>query len=428
MDQPTVSLCMIVRDEEAVIGRAIGSALPLVDEIIVCDTGSQDETVVMARSLGSRIVHHRWSDDFAAARNAALAEATSDWILVLDADEELDEVDPDRWGSLLADPAAAGYELTLVNTAGGQKQAFRLVRLFRNDPAVRYCYPVHEQIIPALNAWAARRGLQVLPSPLVIRHAGYGPEQRAAKRPRNRRLLAKAVREHPDEPYLHFQLGAESLSLLEDEVVPTAGMNAAAVSLERAWALAEDYDDREKLQRPWLADLAALLGSVRLTAGMDHAALDILRRGWNLFRPHPRLQFLYCRAAMATGELDPADIENLAAALAERPRHLLLGELRLRQGRPDEGGRHYRQVLAVTRDDTRALLGLACCLRDQQRPREALGLFLRAVSANQWNWRAWREGARLMRQQGLSDQARSWSATFAEHFPDHPDNAAGAVG
>ena len=75
MKRKTVSLCMIARDEEACIGKAIKSALALVDEIVVVDTGSRDNTRIIAEGYGARIVDEVWHDDFASARNAALAAA-----------------------------------------------------------------------------------------------------------------------------------------------------------------------------------------------------------------------------------------------------------------------------------------------------------------------------------------------------------------
>ena len=82
-----IALVMIVRDEARSLERCLASALPWVDETVVVDTGSRDATIEIARRLGARVGHFAWSDDFAAARNAALALTDASWRLVLDGDE-----------------------------------------------------------------------------------------------------------------------------------------------------------------------------------------------------------------------------------------------------------------------------------------------------------------------------------------------------
>ena len=84
---PRISLCLIARDEGDVIERCLESARPYVDEVVVVDTGSNDDTRGKAKACGAKVVVRTWTDDFSAARNAALAEATGEWLLVLDADE-----------------------------------------------------------------------------------------------------------------------------------------------------------------------------------------------------------------------------------------------------------------------------------------------------------------------------------------------------
>jgi tetratricopeptide (TPR) repeat protein len=404
---------MIVRDEEAVLATALESARHLVDEIIVCDTGSTDGTMALARSFGAQVVEFPWCDDFSAARNAALKAAGGQWILILDADEELAPIDRDELQRLLDDPLVAGYQLTLTNPEGPGYRDFPIVRLFRNDPAVRYRFPVHEQIVPSLNTWAAGRGLSVAASPLVIRHSGYQEDKRAAKRPRNRRLLEKAVADHPDEPYLHFQLGGESVSLLDGEVLPRAGMLEATVSLETAWRLTAELDDDEKRSRTWLADLAALLGSALMVAGQGEQAWLVLQEGGRLFPEDSRLAFLGCL-------VDPPDFPARANGLPDPWRHRVLGELSRRQGQPDQAIDHFRQALSLSSEYSLAMSGIADCLADQGSDRDALAWYLKAVKASEWNWRAWLAGSRLMTRLGLTEQAGNWRATFVSHFPDHP--------
>ena len=86
---PRISLCMIARDEERFLADGLASARSAVDEIIVVDTGSRDRTRSIALAAGARVIEFAWCDDFAAARNAGLAEASGTHVLVLDADERL---------------------------------------------------------------------------------------------------------------------------------------------------------------------------------------------------------------------------------------------------------------------------------------------------------------------------------------------------
>ncbi len=124
MKRRTVSLCLIARDEEGAIGLAIKSALALVDEVIVVDTGSRDNTRIIAEGYGARIVEFAWRDDFAAARNAALDEAFGDWVLILDADERLEPLRPVDFQRLLANETAAGYRVERVDARTDTVAAF----------------------------------------------------------------------------------------------------------------------------------------------------------------------------------------------------------------------------------------------------------------------------------------------------------------
>lgn len=103
-----VSLCLIAKDEEEFILSCLNSAKHLVDEIIVVDTGSRDETAGAALAAGARVFNFSWTGDFAAARNFALERAGSDWILVLDADEVLAPVNVEEFGELLFRPRCRG--------------------------------------------------------------------------------------------------------------------------------------------------------------------------------------------------------------------------------------------------------------------------------------------------------------------------------
>src|SRR5207245_5074676 len=97
-----VSLCMIVKNEEANLGACLASVADLVDEIILVDTGSTDKTKEIAAQFGARVFDFPWVDSFAAARNECLRHATGAWIFWLDADDRLDEDNRQRLRALFA--------------------------------------------------------------------------------------------------------------------------------------------------------------------------------------------------------------------------------------------------------------------------------------------------------------------------------------
>uniref|UniRef100_B8HX22 Glycosyl transferase family 2 n=1 Tax=Cyanothece sp. (strain PCC 7425 / ATCC 29141) TaxID=395961 RepID=B8HX22_CYAP4 len=173
--RPLLSLCMIVKNESANLPRCLSSARSHVDEMIVVDTGSEDDTVEVARQYGARVSFFDWCDDFAAARNAALDQARGEWILVLDGDEELSLTIDLR--QLLQDSVGVLSYLTLfVNVYDGDrsKSVGVVRRLFRNLPGVRYIGRFHEQVIYP----GEERGLGTNISTELIKilHYGYAPE------------------------------------------------------------------------------------------------------------------------------------------------------------------------------------------------------------------------------------------------------------
>lgn len=196
-----LTLVMIARDEERTIARCLRSVSPYVDQLLVLDTGSRDNTVDIARACGADVHHMPWPGSFAVARNRALDLANADWNLVLDADEWLMAGGEELRGSL-ADMQTAG--VVRVDSFTGEPAATTvssdwITRLLPRG--VRYEGAVHEQ--PVLTA--ARRRLS-----LVIGHDGYRPDAMRAKRGRNRALLQSALKTvDGQDPYLLFQLGKD---------------------------------------------------------------------------------------------------------------------------------------------------------------------------------------------------------------------------
>jgi tetratricopeptide (TPR) repeat protein len=202
-----VSACLIVKDAQASLPRCLGSIADLVQELIVVDTGSKDVTPSQAASLGGRVYHFPWTDDFSAARNESLRHATGRWILSLDADEYVDEPNRQKLRGLLASlpDEDAGYVMTVRSLLpSGSPLDLQNVRLFRNHPDIRWKYRVHEQISPAI----LRLGHPLRGTDVVMEHAGYeDPQVRRRKLERNARLLELDLQDRPDDAFVLFNLG-----------------------------------------------------------------------------------------------------------------------------------------------------------------------------------------------------------------------------
>jgi tetratricopeptide (TPR) repeat protein len=205
-----LSLCMIMRDEEEHLARCLESVQGVVDEIVIVDTGSVDRSVEIAESFGARVLHEEWKGDFAAPRNTAIDAATGDWILVLDADEEL--VDAAKVRDLLHDESMEGYCLREVNFIGEERGIESVVnsafRIFRNRPAYRYSGALHEQIMGTVDPEGGRCTRFV---GIEIHHYGYlEPTSRAKeKTDRNMAIVMEEVARKPHDSFTLFNAGVE---------------------------------------------------------------------------------------------------------------------------------------------------------------------------------------------------------------------------
>ena len=227
----TLSLCMIVKDEEAMIGRCLEAARGAVDEIVVVDTGSTDRTIEIAERHGARVLHHAWDGDFSAARNASFAAATGDWVMYLDADEVLVAEDAHRLRALAGRTWREAFFLTETNHTGdiddGTAITHDAMRMFRNRPEYRFEGRIHEQIAQQLPGYLPERQERTT---VRVEHFGYLGAVRDTKdkTSRNLSLLERQAADGDDTPFLHFNLGSEYAA--------TGDAPRALTHFERAWA------------------------------------------------------------------------------------------------------------------------------------------------------------------------------------------------
>jgi tetratricopeptide (TPR) repeat protein len=189
-----LAAALIVRDESRFLSDCLASIRNVVDDIVVVDTGSVDDSPAIAAAYGARVFHRAWDDDFAAARNAALDRCESEWILYIDADERLDPVKRSAVQALLADAPEVAFRMLLRPWTGATP--YREYRLWRNDPRIRFEGVIHEKVVPSIHAVADADHRPVGVCDLLLTHVGYEGDQ-TRKHRRNLPLLRRQVRTEP---------------------------------------------------------------------------------------------------------------------------------------------------------------------------------------------------------------------------------------
>ncbi|MBW4620796.1 MAG: tetratricopeptide repeat protein [Cyanosarcina radialis HA8281-LM2] len=206
-----LSLCSIVKNEEAALPQCLGSVKDIVDETIVLDTGSSDRTVEIAKEFGAKVYHFEWNNDFSAARNESLKYAQGEWILVLDADEVLvPEIVPALKQAIQSDRHIL---LNLVRQEVGATQSpYSLVsRLFRRHRDIYFSRPYHAIVDDSIAQLLQREPhwqIGYLPE-IAMRHYGYQPGAIAAKDKLGKAQagMEEFLATNPDDAYVCSKLG-----------------------------------------------------------------------------------------------------------------------------------------------------------------------------------------------------------------------------
>lgn len=216
----TLSLCMIVKNEAENLPRCLNSVKDSVDEIIVTDTGSDDQTIAIARTFSAKVGSIEWTNDFAAARNQAIEKATGDWIVVLDADETLTEAGRDLLEQVRLGHPIGGQALETVlavtllrhEVNAAQSPYSEVSRLFRNRPEIQFKRPYHETVDDSISQIIQQEPLwQVAFWPdVAIAHTGYEADAIAQRNKfaRAESTMAAYLSEHPNDAYICNKLGA----------------------------------------------------------------------------------------------------------------------------------------------------------------------------------------------------------------------------
>ncbi len=211
----TVTLVMIVKNESANLGTCLASVEEQVDEIIIVDTGSTDNTLEIAGKYTDKIFTYPWDGNFSAARNYAIGKAKGDWLLSLDADEVLLSK-PGQLKKLVSKSKKIdAYMLPLlypISEKTGEYNQFLILRLFRNKKEYRFEGAIHEQVI------VHHHEVVDIATELMIQHNTVSPQERNHKRGRNLVALKKAYWVAPQNYFLQYYLGIEWLGLAKPKL------------------------------------------------------------------------------------------------------------------------------------------------------------------------------------------------------------------
>ena len=303
-----LSLCMIVRDNASTLRPCLTSIRPWVDEMIVVDTGSHDDTPAIAQELGARVFHFPWCDDFAAARNESLRHARGRWLFWMDSDDTIDAENGHQLRCLACGPHPTGvlaYVMQVHCPAADDGTGRGLtvvdhVKMFRNHVGVRFEFRIHEQVLPSIR----RLGGDVAWTDIFVVHSGadHTAEGRQRKYERDFRILGLELKDKPDHPFVLFNLGMTHADMGDHD--------RAVEYLERC--LRCSHPDESHVRKAHSLLVASLAARGRLDEAWQACC-----EGRKTFPVDPELLFRQGMAAHALGRLEEAE-HAYRGALADR--------------------------------------------------------------------------------------------------------------
>ena len=428
--RPRLSVCMIVKNEERFLAQALRSVRGVAHQVIVVDTGSTDHTVAIAREHGAEVHHFQWNDNFSDARNFALEHARGDWVLSLDADEELTPESIEKLWQDLAAPNRLAYRIPLRNHIDTADGVSYVPRLFRNAPGLCFIGRVHEQVFTSV---IVRQNQWQMESPMgttLLMHYGYDPEVKKEKNKvkRNLDLLERAVLEMPDEPSLLMNFG---LDLIND-----GELERGLEQYRKAVTLLEPCDAKDVLpevrERLVTMYVFHLLGAEHYAEAIEVATSRLARD----CGPTASMHYVAALAHIKSGQHLQA-IPHLRACIAKAhepvltpackgvhgaPPHHLLAECLLVSGQTAEVEKELALALELDPQSTGIRHGYAKFLLLQKRGTEALPLLHQGAVEGRMDVTLWKLGCEIVNGHlNLPDLALEWTEAALAGHPDNDD-------
>jgi glycosyltransferase involved in cell wall biosynthesis len=423
-----LSVCLIVKNEERFLGQCLKSVREIASQIVVVDTGSTDRTIEIAKEFGAEIHSFAWCDDFSAARNAALEHATGDWVLMLDADEELSAAGLEKLKRAMNDSAVMAWRLPIVDVGREADGCSHVPRFYRNAPGLFYIGRVHEQVFSSLEVRRGEWGLENRIGDATLIHHGYTAEltRDRNKIERNLRLLERAVEELPDEPHLLMNLGLElarsgreagALGRYREAFDSLSSKPAAEIVPELRETLlmqlctrltaAKQFDEVVRVLHSPLAGMhGGLTASLHFSLGLAQLELRQFSEAADQMRQ--------CLAKRQQRSLAPINREINTAA----PHHCLALCL-VKSGEAAAAEKAFQDGLKETGHGDALRLDYARFLAEQNRPVDALHRLNEVVAGNALHVEAWQLGGQIaLGRPEFLEFARDWTGEAIRQLPD----------
>jgi len=349
--KPFISLCMIVKNEEKVLDRCLSSVANFIDEIIVVDTGSTDSTKEIASRYTNNVYDFEWINDFSAARNFAASKASGEWILVLDADEYVDEENFNQFIQEMKNDNGIydAYTAKILNFTGnfGENllQNFH-DRIYKNNGEISYYRHIHEQFKSTKG-----KQLNIKNSSLLIFHSGYLNKVVSEKNKgqRNQKLLDIEMHNGAKNAFDYFNLGNEYSSIGEYEKALDSYLQA--------------YKQKSDFRLSWVSTTLIQIIICLINLKRYNDALNIIKDAENMYTNSPEFPYLKGEIYFTRGQLEDAkqifqQIVNYPQQyhhiifrpdLKDQKPHTRLGEIYLYEENYQQAIYHYTCVLNINK-------------------------------------------------------------------------------
>jgi len=306
-----LSLCMIVKDEAGMLPEFLARTRGLWDELVVVDTGSQDDTVAILEAAGAKVLHRPWQNDFAQARNYSLEAASGEWILVLDPDEHVSAEFVAQARALLNDPQIGAATVAMQNhREDGHLQEEHIVRMFRRHDGVRFRHAIHEDLTDTLIPRLHQTGQTIVHIQGSIIHHGYDRTHAngRGKKERDVSIIEATLAKDPDDLYLHYKL-LEQARFWNDQNLMRRAAPLALAAFERA---------PNKISGHWAGELAVMMvdGS---TIGLTEQRYELLQSVSVKVQASPAIHYRLGELLESLGRFNEAIVEFQNAIEAKGP-------------------------------------------------------------------------------------------------------------